>query len=134
MPEPGDKKRRRIRGEHFWAIRKCAQEVDDTRRALQDATQDEAKALNLYPDQVNWDSGATFQVAGDERPNGHIPQDALARITEKARAFKEAQKALRDKLNIVAEIVGTWPDVINPATGEITDDSCEVVPAPKVNA
>lgn len=129
------KKKRRITGESYWKLRGLQKKIEDGNRALQKWREKELEKLKLYPDQVNWATGAIYdplvKIEGDKIISatviGRISLELLKEHRDRVAALEPHAVQLVEIRDQLAKRMGVWPDSISLRDGNVDDDGFEAV-------
>jgi len=135
------KKKRRIKGDAFWKLKGFEKKIQKVREELSEWELNKSEELKLYPDQINWATGAIFDPKAEIQDGRVVNAQVIERlafdvlrehmsITEKLKKIDDEMVEYRDKLSAQLSV---WPDMINLSTGIIADDNYEAVDPEKVD-
>jgi len=123
-------KKRRIKGDAFWKLKGFENKIKDLQEEITEWELKKAEELKLYPDQINWATGAIFDVHTEVENGRVVHGKAIDRLSfevlnehksilDKAKQIDKDMDAFKNKL---ARQMKIWPDMIDMKTGIIADD------------
>lgn len=130
-----EKKKKRIKGKAFWKLKDFEKKIRDFQEELSEWEINKAEELELYPDQINWNTGAIFDPNAEIKNNqvlnglviGRLEHKTLREhknIIDKVKLIDKEMIEFRDKLANKLEV---WPDMIDLKTGVIENDVYESI-------
>lgn len=126
-------KKRRIKGDAFWKLKGFQKRIKNLQEELTEWELKKAEELELYPDQINWMSGAIYKD-GAEIQNGRVvnaeiisrlPYDVLNEHRAIVNKSKSIDKDMTEFQEKIARQLKVWPDMIDLKTGIIADNDYE---------
>jgi hypothetical protein len=128
MPEA---KKRRITGEAYWRLRGLQKQLEEGQKALQKWREEQLEELKLYPDQLNWNTGAIYDPLAEIKDNqvvnakviGRVPLEMLADHRAKAAELEEIAAKLVEHREHLAKRLRTWPDAISLKDGTVDGEA-----------
>ena len=92
-----EKKKRRIKGDAFWKLKGFEKKIRKIQEELSEWESKKAEEMKLYPDQINWATGAVFDPLVEIREGqvknaqviSRLPFDAINEHKEKMKKVKE---------------------------------------------
>ena len=129
------KKRRRIKGDAFWKIQGFQKRILKAQEELNEWEISKAEELGLYPDQINWATGAIFDDKAEIRDGkvvnaqviSRLPHEVLRAHKEQGKVFKELSEEMDAFRNNLARKMKVWPDMIDISTGIVADNSWDEI-------
>ena len=130
-------KKRRIAGKAFWRIRSAMEAIEKAAKELREWREEQAKALEVYPYQLNWGLGVIYsedctvtvqdkrEVVTNGKIERKIPQEILDEDRKRRDEIETKDVSLgqfRDKL---AKKLEVHPADIDLKSGVISDDGFE---------
>lgn len=130
-----EKKRRRIKGDAFWKIQSFQKRILKAQEELNDWQIAKAEELGLYPDQINWATGAVFDDKAEIKDGKvinakvieRLPFDVLRTHKEQREVFKKLSDEMDTFRNDLARKMKVWPDMIDISTGIVSDNAWEEI-------
>ncbi len=129
-----EKVKKRIAGPEYWKLMGLMKELQKLQVKLNEWAEEKAEEMQLYPDQINWNTGSIFDPL-TVIVNGKIVEGKVISRLER-KAFNEHKKkvvALKKKDDEIgtfreglAKKLNIWPDMIDFKTGVISGDYEEV--------
>jgi len=124
------KKKRRIRGDAFWKLRGFQKKVDKFQEELAEWEMEKLEELKLYPDQINWITGAIVDANAIIEEGrvisgqivGRLPHEVIKAHKKEIEKLKEIDKELITFLDDLSNKLNIWPDMIDLKTGVIKDE------------
>jgi hypothetical protein len=118
------KKQKRVAGELYWKMYDKVLEIQEEGKKIKEWMQDEIKKLNLYADQVDFNTG---KVVNDDSQITRLPQSVLEELRTRRVAIDRLSLDLDQLVRNAALRARVYPDMINPKTGEIQAIEIEAV-------
>ncbi len=122
------KKNRRISGPDFWAIYDLLKKLEDAQAVHKEWLRDTDKKEGCYSDQIQ--RAETGLIVNDKGEKSRASAEFIAEARAQLKKLDGPVKALRNKREEIAKKYNIWPDMINEATGEISDEEIERVEIP----
>ena len=123
-----DKKKRRVSGPDFWAIYDLLKKQEDAQAVHKEWLRDNAKKEGCYSDQIQ--RAETGLIVNDKGEKSRASAEFIAEARVQLKKLDGPNKALRTERERIAKKYNIWPDMINEATGEISDEEIERVEVP----
>jgi hypothetical protein len=151
MPGPDEvktKATKRISGGDYWLLHNKLEELDKAREEYQEWLHKEARENQVYADQIEnvktgrarEDDGGgaitcpkcaiNFWIGGTIK---RLDDEFIKKATSRFNDVIQKDKDVQDTLVALAKKHHTWPDLINPKTGEINDEDVEAIEDPEKN-
>jgi hypothetical protein len=118
-------KKKRIKGNHYWELYNAVDAKEKKEEELKEWARKKAKELGLYPFQPNFELGIIRDKDGSGRVVGNLEFDVMDEAQKEVEKIKEEEEKVKKITHDLARKYGTWPDLIDPATGEIQDSDIE---------
>lgn len=115
-------KTRRIAGESYWKLNGLVEKYEDAVKALREAARAKARELKLYPDQPNFNTGQIVHPLDGTKVIGRMDMKVLDWYQKELAKVEAVQIEAREARKEIARRVDTFPDLIDAATGELTDE------------
>jgi hypothetical protein len=136
MAEKQDRKRR-ITGEAYWRLRGLQKQLEEGQKQLQKWREEKLEELKVYPDQVNWNTGAIYdpiiEIKKDETTGegrvvnakviDRVPLEMLADHRAKGAELEEIAAKLVEHREHLAKRLRTWPDAISLKDGTVDGEA-----------
>lgn len=123
-----ESKKRRIKGEAFWKIHGFLKSIEDAQEALKKWTDDRAKELGKYRDQINWQTGLIYDPMVEIVDGRIVRGKSIARVPDammdeynaKLDSLRTIDRDLGDYRDQLARRIGVFPQDIDLKTGEVS--------------
>lgn len=124
------KKKRRIKGDAFWKLKGFEKRVKKFQENLDEWRNEKAEELELYPDLINWATGAIFNDGADivegkvmnAKVVGRLDYSVLKEYRKQLEEIKKIDNDMSEFRDSLAKHLDIWPDMIDLKTGVIKDE------------